>query len=122
MITTKIITAFFTVGGVPTAGLTPTIDIIQLNVASEVSVVSGGSVVGIGGGWYRYNFTTYDTTKTYVFTIDGGVALPNTDRYQYGGNDSFVEDIADNVWDEAISSHQVVGSTGEAVIILVVIM
>lgn len=109
---TKIITAFFTTSGVPRTGLTPTVDIIQLDLASNTLVVDNGALTEIGNGWYRYNFTTYDSTKTYVFTIDGGNTVPINERYHVGGNDSFSEDISSGVWEEPTIDHTGLGTTG----------
>lgn len=110
---TKILTAHFTTGGVPITGLTPTIDIIEMGITNTL-VVSSGSLSEVGIGWYRYDFTTYDPTKNYVFTIDGGVSLPACERYKHGGNESYVEDISSEVWNETVIDHLSVGSTGEA--------
>lgn len=111
---TKILTAHFTTGGVPITGLTPTIDIIEMGTITNTLIVSSASLTEVGIGWYRYNFVTYDPTKSYVFTIDGGVSLPACERYKYGGNESYVEDISSEVWNEDLLTHLTVGSTGEA--------
>jgi len=109
---TKIITAFFTNDGVPQPGLTPTITIYQLNTNSNDPIVVDAPVAEIGNGWYRYNFSTYNPLTSYVFTFDGGVTLDENDRYKYGGNDSYVEDIAPAVWDEQAVEHTIPGSAG----------
>ena len=115
----KIITVHFTDSGVPETGLTPTIDIFELssvNPGINTHVVTAGSTVEIGMGFYRYDFASYDPTKSYVFAFDGGAALTAFDRYKYGGNESYVEDIApiaaDAVWNETHNDHLGAGSTG----------
>lgn len=113
----KLITAHFTVDGVPQPGLAPVIDIIQLGTAptSSTPVVSGGLMSEIGGGWYRYDFVTYDLTKDYVFNIDGGATLENGDRYKYGGNESYVEDITTSVLDEPLINYTSTGGLADTV-------
>lgn len=111
----KLITVHYTSNGLPQIGLTPTIDIYQLNPnipLSNILVVSNGSTVEIGMGWYRFDFLAYDPTKNYVFTFDGGPTLSDCERYKYGGNESYVEEISSGVWDETITDHTQVGSTG----------
>ncbi len=105
---TKIITVFFTVNGVPQTGLTPTIDIWE--VSPDSLVINDDPLVEIGQGWYRYNYTSYDYVKSYVFTVDGGVALTACERYKVGGNESFVEDISYEVWEEPALDHTTLGA------------
>lgn len=107
---TKVITVNFTQNGVPVLGLTPTIDIWQVN--PDVQVVTAGALVEIAQGWYRYNFTSYDYSKSYIFTIDGGAILSACDRYKIGANESYEEDISYEVWEENSVSHTTPGSTG----------
>ena len=112
---TKILTVHFTSNGIPQTGLTPTIDIFELdpiNQNNNPQVVSGAATVEIGFGWYRYNFTTYDSTFNYVFTFDGGITLSNFDRYKIGGNESYVEETASEVWNEPTMIHLGLGTTG----------
>ena len=112
---TKIITSQFSTSGVPQFGLTPIIDIFQLDPSVNTQIVSAAPLQEIGGGWYRYNFTTYDPSKTYVFTIDGGSSLSQCDRYRYGGNESYVEDITKSVLEEPLVYHATTGSLAESV-------
>lgn len=111
---TKIITVHFTSNGYPQSGLTPTIDIYELGNSPSVNteIVVQGATTEIGGGWYRYDFVGYDSTKSYVFTFDGGATLSITDRYRVGGNESHAEDIAPAVWEEQTTSHLSSGTTG----------
>lgn len=109
-----LITSFFTNGGAPATGLTPTINIWEVTAGSEVLVVNGASMTESAGGWYKYNFTTYDTAKDYLIRTDGGGTLANEERYQAFANESFSEDIADQVWEEAVADHLNAGTFGHA--------
>lgn len=113
----KLITVHYTSNGLPQIGLAPTIDVYQLNPSVplfNILVVSNGPTVEIGMGWYRFDFFAYDPTKNYVFTFDGGPTLSDCERYKYGGNESYVEEISSGVWDETMTDHTQVGSTGLA--------
>ena len=111
----KPITAHFTTSGIPHTGLTPSIDIIRLDVTVNTPVITGGSLSEIGSGWYRYDFTTYDPTQSYVFTIDGGSSLQPAERYKCGGNESYAEDITSVVLDEPLINHTATGSLSDVV-------
>lgn len=114
----KIITAHFTSNSIPQPGLTPLIDVFELGataVSPSVHVVSSSSMNEIGGGWYRYDFASYDPAKSYVFNIDGGSSLTDCDRYKYGGNESYVEDITKTVLEEPLIDHATTGSLAETV-------
>lgn len=109
---TKLITAHFTINNNPATGLSPTIIIIRLEPATNVLEINGDTLSEIGGGWYRYDFGAYDISKSYVFTIDGGNSLQAADRYKYGGNESYVEDVSYGVWEEQSIDHVDTGTTG----------
>lgn len=112
---TKILTVHFTNNGNPVAGLSPTVDIYELDPITPTTntlVVNDGAAVEIGGGWYRYQFTAYDTSKNYVFTFDGGAGLSAYERYKVGGNETYAEEVSDGVWDEQANTHVQTGSTG----------
>ena len=94
---TKLLTVHFTRLGTPITGLTPVIDIFELGVTTNTHVVVAGATIEVGLGWYRYDFTTYDAKKNYVFTFDGGTALDNCERYKIGGNESYIEEISDEI-------------------------
>lgn len=114
----KIITTFFTQNGAPKTGLNPTIDIWELdpvNPLINTQVVTAGAYVEIGGGWYRYDFSTYDVTKDYAVTADGGVTLSAGERYHFGANESYKEEISFQTWEELLASHTTVGSAGAIV-------
>ena len=114
----KIITVHFSANGIPVTGLFPTIDIYSLNLANpaiNTKVITAGSTIEIGMGWYRYDFMSYDSTLNYVYTFDGGAGLTDCERYKIGGNESYVEDISSNVWEEQTTSHLNSGTTGFAI-------
>lgn len=74
----------FTQNNVDRTGLDPlpVIDIYDLSDNSKV--VSAASMVEVGGGGYKYDFTAYDESKNYFWKIDGGSAIPNHERYKRG--------------------------------------
>ena len=111
----KTITVHFTNNGIPTSGLSPTIDIYQLDPlipGNNTLIVNNGATTEIGGGWYRYDFLTYDPYVNYVFTFDGGAGLTAYERFKVGGNESYTEEVATGVWDEPAINHIQTGSTG----------
>lgn len=111
----KVITAFFTNRGVPATGLTPTITIYRLDQSSS-SVVETGTLTEVGGGFYRYDFLSYNPLENYTFLIDGGPTLPASERFQYGGNDSYLEEIVKYVWVTNVSPDTTPpGSFGELI-------
>ena len=86
-----LITEYFSNFGVPSTGLTPSIRV--RNAASGVLAITDAAMAEIGDGWYRYNFVAYDKDLDYTFRCDGGVALPDAERYTYGTNANYIEDI-----------------------------
>lgn len=94
-----IITAFFTENGIPKTGLSPTIRIRTLS--DNVLVITDVAMTEVGDGFYKYDFTTYDGTVGYSIRCDGGATLQDGERYTSGTNDSFAEDISDQVWVDA---------------------
>lgn len=85
------ITAFFTTNGTPTTGLSPTINI--RNVATGALLINGAAMAEVGDGHYRYWYAAYSETNEYAIRCDGGATLPASERYTYGGNDNYVEDV-----------------------------
>jgi len=72
---------------------------------------------GVEDGFYSFLFTDlvgYDVTKTYLIRSDGGPSLPPNERYQVANLNASVSAsaIADAVWDEPVTDHLSVGSTG----------
>ncbi len=87
------ITAFFTEGFSPKTGLSPTLDVYR--VADNNQVITGAAMDEIAGGYYKYDFTTYDSAEVYSIVADGGVTLAFMERYKYGGtsSESDIKDI-----------------------------
>ena len=94
---TKVLSAFFTNNGVPQTGLSPTIDIWQIIVSpfSTPQIVFSAPLVEVGGGWYVYLFASYTFDFNYLFTVDGTATLTGSDRYKFGGNESYEEEVSD---------------------------
>lgn len=79
------ITAFFSDHGTPETGLTPTLDAWIMDGTLTLDAVS---MTEIAGGWYYYNFSTYDASVDYVFRADGGSGLDAADRYKVSSNEA----------------------------------
>lgn len=79
-----ILFAFFTNAGVPALLLNPTIDVWD---SAGNHPVNAQAMTEIAGGWYQYNFATYNDTVDYVIRADGGAGLPNFERYVFGSNE-----------------------------------
>lgn len=107
------VVANFTEVGVPKTGLAPAPTVRIRDVATNALLITDAIMSEVGDGWYKYFFTAYDPLEEYAVRCDGGVALANTERYTWGGNDSFVDDISENVWNLPTSSHVLSGSFGE---------
>ena len=86
-----IILAPFTNDGLPATGLSPTIRIREL--PSKNLVVTDAAMEEVGDGSYSYDFSGYDSLKSYSIRCDGGNTLVNADRYVFAGNESYVDDI-----------------------------
>ena len=105
-----IISAFFTENGIPKTGLSPTIRIRTLS--DNVLVITDVLMAEVGDGFYKYDYVAYDGTLDYAVRCDS-VTLTGSERYTFGTNDSFAEDISDQVWDESSGDHKTQGSFGE---------
>lgn len=107
---TKKISTFFTDGGAPKTGLSPTIRIRNLSTGSLV--VTDAAMTESGDGFYYYDFTSYDEELEYSIRCDGTATITNSaERYTYAGNESYMEDILD----ATASDHVEVGSIGAAI-------
>ena len=70
---------------------------------------------GVEDGFYSYVFDTvegYDVSKKYLIRVDGGPSLSDNERYQTGQIVPIENDIINGVWDENITDHLTVNSTG----------
>ena len=79
-----LITTFFTEYGEPKTGLTPTISIWDI---TGTLIIDNVSMTEIAGGFYKYDFSTYDDTVDYVIRADGGESLNISDRYISSSNE-----------------------------------
>lgn len=78
------ILAFFTDSGTPSIGLSPVIDVWQTDGTQDVT---DQAMTEIAGGFYIYDFTTYDEDVNYVIRADA-VTLTGADRYVYSSNET----------------------------------
>lgn len=79
-----LLSVFFSDAGVPATGLSPTVDVWT---SAGTQVVTGASMTEVDGGFYFYDFSSYDETQDYFIRADGGVSLSSTDRYVAGTNE-----------------------------------
>lgn len=105
--------AFFTSSGEPKTGLSPTIRI--RNVETDALEVTDGNMSEHGDGWYKYFFDAYDPEEEYSIRCDGGTSLAMADRYTWGGNESFYDDLTLGTWNVNAADAVKVGSMGEVV-------
>ena len=78
------IIAFFTENGTPKTGLSPTIDIWDF---AGSQVVNADAISEIAGGFYLYDFTTYDEDTNYCIRADS-VILSGSERYVISTNET----------------------------------
>lgn len=86
------ITHVFTDSGTPTSGLSPTINIYEVDTGNQV--VTNASMTEIGStGIYKYNFTARKQSKEYVWKADGTSTLATaSERYISGKIESSAEE------------------------------
>lgn len=77
------LTAYFTSGGTPAVGLSPTISIWKLD---GTLVANSSAMTEVAGGFYYYNFSTYSNAEDYVFRAYEST-LPEREQYVAGTND-----------------------------------
>lgn len=109
----KLTAVFITADGVPATGLTPTIDVWELDPSSPTAntkVVTAASMTEIGEGQYRYDYSSYDFTKVYTYLVNAGLGVDV--RYHYGGKESYQDEIAYQNYEELAASHLVAGTMG----------
>lgn len=78
------VSAFFKNEGTPATGLSPVLDGW---LTDGTQVLTSVSMTEIGGGFYFYDYTSYEDSEDYVFRADGGVSLPSTERYVATANE-----------------------------------
>lgn len=116
-----IITSYFTLNGAPAIGLSPlpTIQIWSITGTSSSLIVNGDSTNEIGGGFYQYLFSSYDSTQDYAFRTDGGTTYVSDtpERYQSGSIEAVTlvdngTSIINGVWNATAIDYTVPGTMG----------
>jgi len=79
------IIAFFTEIGISKTGLSPIIDVWTLD---GTQVVTAQAMSEVAGGFYSYDFTTYNEDEDYCIRADGTDTLSGADRYVYSSNET----------------------------------
>ncbi len=85
-----------------TTGLTPLIKIRQIQ--GNTVIVDNAGMTELGDGIYNYDFTLFDRTKDYAVLIDKGLTFSEDERYYFGGNESFILEIAQEVKNQIIEN------------------
>lgn len=76
--------AYFTSGGTPATGLSPTLNIWGVD---GTVYGSGLAMSEVAGGFYNYNYTGYDYTVDYVFRAYES-SLPTAEQYVVATNEA----------------------------------
>jgi len=92
-----LLSTIFTSGGMPIAGLTPSITIYN---ASTAAIVVSGVMTDLVSGFYTYDFTEYDTGTDYLIMADAGASLSSYERYIAIANQS---GTSADVWNITVS-------------------
>jgi hypothetical protein len=94
------IICFFTDNGTPKTGLSPVVDVWKLD---GTQAITSQAMTEIGGGFYKYDFSTYDETEDYCIRADGTNTLSDSDRYVFSTNEtagvSNILKIQKNKWE-----------------------
>ena len=87
-----LVLAFFSEDGAPATGLSP---VVRIRDAATGSVaVNNAAMTEVGDGFYKYNFSSFDTSKDYTIICDS-VTLTGYERYTYATSEDrgLVSDI-----------------------------
>ena len=84
------VVAYFAESGTPKTGLSPTLEIYDVDAGTKL--VNSEAMEEIGGGFYRFNFTLYHEGRTYSVLCDS-VTLTGVERY--AETDIFPPEIID---------------------------
>lgn len=103
---------FAPAGTYPALGLSPTLEVWEVNEASNIQVISGASMSEIGDGFYKYVFLGYDTSKDYTIRADGGAILSVNERYSVAGVTEFLSTIREGVFDAQAADYTAAGTVG----------
>jgi len=90
------IKVYFAENGSPKTGLSPTVTVYKDSDNSVI--VNAQAMTEIGGGFYKYDFSTYDSEESYCYIVDS-VTLTGQERYAPGAiekNHNGLEDILEN--------------------------
>jgi len=85
MCKTMNIISYFSEAGVAKTGLTPS---ITIRILDGTVKVNAQSMTEVAGGFYKYDFTTYDEDEDYLISVDGGSSLTDQDRYLANTNET----------------------------------
>ena len=72
-----IISAYFTDSGAPKTGLSPTVTVYDLS--DNTKDVDAASMTEVGGGFYKYDWSGFDSSGDYTIICDGGSGLSNSE-------------------------------------------
>ena len=81
--------AIFFENGTPKTGLSPTVNIYDM--VDNSLVVNAGVMTEVADGFYKYDFTVYNATKSYSMIADS-ITLTGSERYAAGDVDSISTD------------------------------
>ena len=79
------IIAYFSSNGSPVTGLSPQIDVWEID---STHTINAQAMTEVAGGFYMYDFSTYDEDKDYCIRADGGATLSGAERYVYSTNET----------------------------------
>jgi len=80
------LTAVFTSNGDPATGLSPTVTVY--NLLDNSIAVNAASMTEVGSGFYKYDFSTYDSKNDYAVLFDAGATATVDSRYTFSGTTS----------------------------------
>lgn len=78
-------------GGDPAEGLSPIIFIIDM--ADGAILVNWASMLEVGKGAYKYDFSAFTKGKDYHIVCDSGDRTLDGRGYTYGGNELFTDEF-----------------------------
>ncbi len=96
------IVAFFRKNGSPISSLTPLLSAVKLN--DNTCALASVSMTAVNGlaGLYFYDASALDDQYEYVFMVDGGASLQDSERYVFGIS-AYTCDLSEITVDSEIS-------------------
>jgi len=79
------IIVFFTQSGSPKTGLSPIVNVWKVD---GTQVVTDQAMTEVNGGFYTYDFSTYDDDEDYCIVADGTSTLSGSERYKFSTNET----------------------------------